>query len=51
MLPSRTKIPAAEVLPFFFLNHRLELARLRARIREIRAAGCDGFFSMRARGW
>lgn len=32
------------MLPFFFLNHRLEPARLRARIREIQAAGCDGFF-------
>jgi hypothetical protein len=36
--------PRAGVLPFFFLNHRLEPARLRARIREIHAAGCDGFF-------
>jgi hypothetical protein len=34
----------AEVLPFFFLNHRLEPARLRARILEMQAAGCDGFF-------
>lgn len=32
------------MLPFFFLNHRLEPARLGARIAEIRAAGCDGFF-------
>src|ERR1035437_9046128 len=35
---------SAEVLPFFFLNHRLEQARLRARILEMKAAGCDGFF-------
>jgi hypothetical protein len=34
----------AEVVPFFFLNHRLEPARLRARIRELKAAGSDGFF-------
>ena len=34
----------AQVLPFFFLNHRLEPARLRARIKEMHAAGCDGFF-------
>jgi hypothetical protein len=33
-----------EILPFLFLNHRLEPARLRARIAEIGAAGCDGFF-------
>ncbi len=39
-----TKTRGAEVLPFFFLNHRLEPARLRARLAEIRAAGCDGFF-------
>ncbi len=38
------KPPSAAVLPFFFLNHRLEPARLQARIREIRAAGGDGFF-------
>ena len=44
MPPSRTRLAAAEVLPFFFLNHRLEPARLRSRIREIKAAGCDGFF-------
>lgn len=35
---------SAAVLPFLFLNHRLEPARLRARIQEIRDAGCDGFF-------
>ena len=34
----------AEVLPFFFLNHRLEPARLRARSLEMKAAGSDGFF-------
>ncbi len=34
----------AAVVPFFFLNHRLEPARLRAKILEIRAAGSDGFF-------
>jgi len=42
--PARRPAPSAAVLPFLFLNHRLEPARLRARIREIRAAGCDGFF-------
>lgn len=35
---------AAAVLPFLFLNHRLEPARLRACVREIREAGGDGFF-------
>lgn len=35
---------AAAVLPFLFLNHRLAPARLRACVREIRAAGGDGFF-------
>ncbi len=47
MKPTPVRLPAkqtASVLPFFFLNHRLESARLRARILEIRAAGCDGFF-------
>lgn len=34
----------AAVVPFFFLNHRLEPARLRAKILEIHAAGSDGFF-------
>jgi hypothetical protein len=36
--------PAAQVLPFFFLNHRLEAGKLRSRIREMKAAGSDGFF-------
>ncbi len=44
--PVKKNVPrsAAAVLPFFFLNHRLEPARLQARIREIHAAGGDGFF-------
>ena len=44
MKPPRRPAPSAEVLPFFFLNHRLEPARLRARILEMKAAGSDGFF-------
>ena len=44
MLRVPARRPAAAVLPFFFLNHRLEAPRLRARIAEICAAGCDGFF-------
>ena len=44
MKQPRLQAPSAEVLPFFFLNHRLEPARLRARILEMKAAGSDGFF-------
>ena len=40
----RTPTHSAEVLPFFFLNQRLEPARLRSRILEMQAAGSDGFF-------
>lgn len=40
----RPQPPSAEVLPFFFLNHRLEPTRLHVGIQEIRDAGCDGFF-------
>ncbi len=44
MSQTRSQAASAEVLPFFFLNHRLEPARLRARILEMKAAGSDGFF-------
>ena len=38
--PVKKNVPrsAAAVLPFFFLNHRLEPARLQARIRDVKAA-------------
>ncbi|MEO6875625.1 MAG: hypothetical protein ABI222_12470 [Opitutaceae bacterium] len=41
---TQPRLPTAEVLPFFFLNHRLEPARLRAKILEMQGAGADGFF-------
>jgi hypothetical protein len=35
----------AEIIPFFFLNHRLDNVRyLRGVVRDAAAAGCDGLF-------